>query len=602
MLIQRLTIITVMFCFLFTAVCWADEIHEAALKGDIAKVKMLLKKDPGLLNSEGSNKKKPIHWAAQGGHKELVEFLLNQGAPVDTLNIVNETPLHYAADFGHKAAAELLLARGADIDAIARERYTPLAYAIMDNRPELIEYLISKGANFKSNPPGGINIFCHAAIKNPARILDLFIKKGALVNSKDDFGRTPLFFAVMGENVEGARFLIRNGADLNIISQDNVPLLYLAAQRGFKDMVSLLLESGAPLDSASTAAKQTPLHIAALNGYGDIAALLLEKGANSSAQDAYGKTPMDYAIRYSQVKVVKALINSGVKVENLDNVKEKLGFTPLLKKELKPGTAIVWYLGHSGWAIRTANHFLVFDYFKFSTPSDTPFLMNGTINPEEIKDLPVTVFSSHAHNDHFSPAIFDWKKDIKNIAYILGFTPDEKANEATIIGPREKKTINGMEIVTIKSNDSGVGFFIRVDGVNILHPGDHANRKQDYSEPFKEEIEYLSKNGCTPDIMFAPITGCGFGDIEAVKMGIHYTIKTLNPKLVIPMHNLDREIETNGQFIEELKKAGFETPVFASGHPGDWFAFFDGSIKKCSESYATQCSESAKKCCNKESK
>ena len=49
---------------------WCAEIHDAALKGDLAKVKDLLAKDPALVNAKGHNEKAPLHWAAQGGHLE----------------------------------------------------------------------------------------------------------------------------------------------------------------------------------------------------------------------------------------------------------------------------------------------------------------------------------------------------------------------------------------------------------------------------------------------------------------------------------------------------------------------------------------------------
>ncbi len=36
----------------------------------------------------------------------------------------------------------------------------------------------------------------------------------------------------------------------------------------------------------------------------------------------------------------------------------------LLSKSLKKGDASIWYLFHSGWAIKTQNHFLIFDYYE----------------------------------------------------------------------------------------------------------------------------------------------------------------------------------------------------------------------------------------------
>lgn len=77
----------------------------------------------------------------------------------------------------------------------------------------------------------------------------------------------------------------------------------------------------------------------------------------------------------------------------------------LLHAPIRTGEAVVWYLYHSGWAIRTASHLLIFDYapsFRGGTPGD---LEDGWISPEQIGDLRVVAFISHAPSDHFDPSI-----------------------------------------------------------------------------------------------------------------------------------------------------------------------------------------------------
>ena len=55
----------------------------------------------------------------------------------------------------------------------------------------------------------------------------------------------------------------------------------------------------------------------------------------------------------------------------------------LLEKELEEKEAIIWYLGHSGWAIKTKNHLLIFDYVERGAKPAEPSLSNGYINPSE---------------------------------------------------------------------------------------------------------------------------------------------------------------------------------------------------------------------------
>jgi len=49
------------------------------------------------------------------------------------------------------------------------------------------------------------------------------------------------------------------------------------------------------------------------------------------------------------------------------------GCTALLSKKLEAGEAIVWYTGHSGWAVQTTDNFLVFDYFQDRPRCRCPF-------------------------------------------------------------------------------------------------------------------------------------------------------------------------------------------------------------------------------------
>lgn len=68
------------------------------------------------------------------------------------------------------------------------------------------------------------------------------------------------------------------------------------------------------------------------------------------------------------------------------------------------------YIFHSGFVLETKKSILIFDYWMDLTGVVPPFLK---------KDKPIYVFSSHFHEDHFNPAIFEWRKQHENITYIL---------------------------------------------------------------------------------------------------------------------------------------------------------------------------------------
>ena len=67
------------------SLAFGGEIHDAAKKGELEKVKKLLKDNPELVfsKSEDSVGYTPLHWAAYNGHKDVAESLLAKGAEVN---------------------------------------------------------------------------------------------------------------------------------------------------------------------------------------------------------------------------------------------------------------------------------------------------------------------------------------------------------------------------------------------------------------------------------------------------------------------------------------------------------------------------------------
>jgi L-ascorbate metabolism protein UlaG (beta-lactamase superfamily) len=155
---------------------------------------------------------------------------------------------------------------------------------------------------------------------------------------------------------------------------------------------------------------------------------------------------------------------------------------PLLIEGSPPAEgAFIWYLGHCGYAVRTSNRLLIFDYQEQrdgrqlkSQPTQLT-LDTGWINPVEIKQLKVCVLVSHSHSDHFDPVIFTWKESVSNINYFFGWKASDDPSHHCLIGPRAELKSAGLEIATINSHHSGVpevAWLIKTDGLVIYHNGD----------------------------------------------------------------------------------------------------------------------------------
>jgi L-ascorbate metabolism protein UlaG (beta-lactamase superfamily) len=146
-----------------------------------------------------------------------------------------------------------------------------------------------------------------------------------------------------------------------------------------------------------------------------------------------------------------------------------------------PGGALVWYLGHCGFAVRTRDHFLIFDYQEErdgpqpKTKPARPSLASGWIDPEEIKGLKVRVFVSHSHGDHYDPVIYSWRQAVPDILYYFGWRAGDDPRDAYLVGPRAELESGGFQIATINSHHAGVpevAWLVKVDGLAVYHNGD----------------------------------------------------------------------------------------------------------------------------------
>ncbi len=98
------------------------------------------------------------------------------------------------------------------------------------------------------------------------------------------------------------RQLVAKGLSVNVVSKNGISALHYPVYWGFKMTASVLLELGIDPNIEATAnysgidwAKTTPLHVAAERGWGEIVTLLLTKGADATCVDARGRTPLEVA-------------------------------------------------------------------------------------------------------------------------------------------------------------------------------------------------------------------------------------------------------------------------------------------------------------------
>ena len=149
--------------------------------------------------------------AARDGNIEAVRQHLAAGADVnvnDQRGYGGSTPLHVAAQEGHNQVIELLIDNGANVNAKRSDGATPLDWA--EDEPKIADLLREHGGKH-----GSIHT---AAAGGDTEAVKEFLAAGTDVNAKNQLGRTPLHAAAYRGHTVVVELLVANDADVNALS------------------------------------------------------------------------------------------------------------------------------------------------------------------------------------------------------------------------------------------------------------------------------------------------------------------------------------------------------------------------------------------------
>jgi cyclase len=143
----RKALILIVCLVAFSAALFSQELLEAVKTGDLAKVKALVEKEPGIVNAKNPGGQTILFAAVSMGQLEISEYLISKGAEVNERSTFGLMPLHVACIRNVPLGiVRLLVEKGADVNTVAKYLGRPLDLALDTEDSALIDYLKSKGA------------------------------------------------------------------------------------------------------------------------------------------------------------------------------------------------------------------------------------------------------------------------------------------------------------------------------------------------------------------------------------------------------------------------------------------------------------------------
>ncbi|XP_008553344.1 ankyrin repeat domain-containing protein 27 [Microplitis demolitor] len=330
-------------------------LHCAAMRGHQNTVLLLLhaNADPRIPDNRGNS---PLHLATDSGHEGCVKALLyfseQMGVSINTscTNNVGDTPLHYASKWGYMTIVEILLEHGAKKRVANRRGQTPLTIAHnshilrrLEEHPDTVEtvrrvrnrrshqqshelkskIIHNKNTSVCEEAPDKIQkvdkllaAICSGDIRLACYYLGL---EGPPVKPADENPRLchPLCVcekcAPLEEAADQDNRTIALG--LNVSNARGETALHYASAIGLVELVQILLDAGANVNSRTTNKNRTPLHIACLYSQIQVVKLLLNCCTiDINVSDYTGDTPLHLAAKNGDSNIAELLLRHGADI------------------------------------------------------------------------------------------------------------------------------------------------------------------------------------------------------------------------------------------------------------------------------------------------
>ena len=265
-------------------------LHVACIRGSLKVVELLVEKEASI-SCRDMDGMTPLHFCCENDHTQIAIYIVRMGGDTSLRNKSGLTSLHYicmngnmqltvlirdyminvatstgltllhcAADMGHEEMVDYLVEHGAQLQPRDDEGLTPLHMAAMGGHIGVVEMLIDLGAYWNVRDDEGNSPLLLAAREGNADMVDCLIDCGGNVLARNDKGESALHLACEAGSMDLVKLLLERNLDINCRNKKGETPLDIASVNGHDHLVEWMEDRGASMvpetpTEASTRAK-----------------------------------------------------------------------------------------------------------------------------------------------------------------------------------------------------------------------------------------------------------------------------------------------------------------------------------------------------------
>ncbi|KAJ1954295.1 hypothetical protein GGI12_005822 [Dipsacomyces acuminosporus] len=284
---------------------------------------------------------RPIFYTGNGRSHTFTQFVSRQILDETKANESNIEPSAHKSPLGRYSLTAS--PSGASIAENASAPGSPIAHSVSEQAsrraghqsdaansssgtPRSKETVTERASIYRSFSPV---LLCAAAATGDLQgmyLLEAASNNRLEVTCYDYTGQTPLHSAVRAGQLPCARFLLKRGASVHVLSRQGHTPLFTAIYSRHPEMVNILLQAGAHFSDAETKDLMLSMQNAVARGDIEFVKLAVKAGFDVGATDHEGRTILYFAVLSSQVEIVQYLLSlPGITIDHCDH----WGYSPM---------------------------------------------------------------------------------------------------------------------------------------------------------------------------------------------------------------------------------------------------------------------------------